>query len=242
MQMHPIVMSNIEQEEGAFAVEARAVTDERLLVRLRGGEGSAFAELMARYNQRLYRLAMAIVRNGPEAEDIVQEAYVSAFVSMTRFEQRSSLGTWLCRIVMNEALHRTRRRNRRSRMIVRSVEAIGDKALVDVAAETFDPERVTASNELGRMLQEAVEKLSPEFRCVLVLRAVEGLSVSETAMALEIPEATVKSRYHRARGAIRADLNGRLDGMLKSLYPFGGSRCARMADMVLARVRKWSET
>lgn len=207
-----------------------------LLGRLRRGDEDAFVTLMRACNQRLFRLAMSVIRDEAEAEDIVQEAYVRAFMSMSSFRGQSSLATWLCRIVLNEALQRLRRRSRRSHLTVSSTDRPGDAGAIEVPSEAFDPERLIASRELSELLRKAVEGLAPEFRIVFVMRAVEGLNVAETAAALSIPSATVKSRYHRARVAVRAALDDRLDGLLRTLYPFGGHRCERIVIQVLMRL------
>lgn len=233
-------MSIHDMIDGATAASAATGTttegDGELLQRLRRGDEDAFVTLMRACNQRLFRLAMSVVRDEAEAEDIVQEAYVRAFASVAGFHGRSSLSTWLCRIVLNEALQRLRRRSRRSHLTVAASDERGDACTIEVASDGFDPERLIASRELRELLREAVEGLAPEFRIVFVMRAVEGLNVAETAAALAIPPATVKSRYHRARVAVRAELDERLEGLVRTLYPFGGGRCERIVIRVLMRM------
>lgn len=211
--------------------------DAALVDGARAGHRGAFEAIMRRHNQRLFRVARAILKDDHEAEDAVQEAYVSAFRGIAGFEGRSRLSTWLVRIVVNEALGRRRRR-----LVMAPSSEINDMA-IDGTRELFgllsvaeDPEKATARADIRRLLEAAIDALPEIFRTVFVLRAVEMLSVEETASSLGIPEATVKTRFHRARRQLRLHLEDRLGSALAGTFPFAGARCDRIVAAVLARL------
>jgi RNA polymerase sigma-70 factor (ECF subfamily) len=199
------------------------------------GEHEAFAELMRLHNQRLFRTARAILREDAEAEDAVQEAYVQAYRALPDFRGEAQLSTWLVRIVANEALGRLRKRRRGAQVI-----ALG--ADVDVAEVPMDPdnaaqpERAAERAQSRRLIEAKIDALPEAFRAVFVLRAVEELSVEETAAALDIPAATVRTRYFRARALLREALARELDLALEDTYAFAGARCDRIVARVLARL------
>lgn len=197
----------------------------------RAGDEASFSLLMRRHNQRLFRLARAVVRDAREAEDVVQEAYVRAFTHLDRFEGRARFATWLSRIALHEALARVRR--------VRRFAAVEKEVtLSDLpAARPPGPEEQAANRELASALAAAVDGLPESHRAVFVLREVEGLSTAETAGVLGLSEPNVKVRLHRARAALRSDLERRLGGEVPRLWSFAGERCDRVVTAVLARLR-----
>jgi RNA polymerase sigma-70 factor, ECF subfamily len=217
---------------------AAELSDYELVERVRAGDAVAFELIMRRHNRRLFRLARSILRSGAEAEDVVQETYVRAYASLDQFLGPHNLAAWLARIAANEALGRVRGWGR-----VVSLEEYA--AREDVAArlgETMtsrqsDPERLTGNGELRRLLEGAIDGLPDDFRTVFVLRAVEGMSIAETAEALSIRPETVKTRFHRARHRLRETLGARLDALLPATFEFGGASCDRIVATVLARLR-----
>jgi RNA polymerase sigma-70 factor (ECF subfamily) len=174
------------------------------------------------------------VRNDHEAEDIVQTAYGRAFTHLREFRGDCDICTWLARIVLNEALGRRRRS-----------DAVGHVSLEDqvcaksmpLADEQPDPERMVAQREIYRLLEKAVDDLPQNFRMVLVLRTLEGMSVEETASLLRIRPETVKTRLHRARLLLKARLKMDTGTLLTNAFPFEGERCMRLAAKVLNRLR-----
>ena len=209
--------------------------DERAIARLiAGGDRAQFTLLIRQYNRRLYRLARATLRDDAEAEDALQDAYLSAYHAMPDFRGEATLSTWLSRMVLNECLGRIRRGNRRSRVVplVSSTEAMGR-----VAEEpSRRPERIVARAQMRGLLEQKLDDLPEAFRVVFVLRSVEELSVEETSEVLGIPAATVRSRYFRARGLLREALAREIDLAERDLFEFGGSRCDRICSRVLARL------
>ena len=202
------------------------------------GERGAFGAIMARYNQRLFRAARSVVRDEAEAEDVLQEAYTRAFAAFHGFRREASLSTWLTAIVINEARGRLRRR--RPTVGLEAVEAAQQESgQVIMFPSTFgaaSPEADAARAEARRLLEHAVDELPETFRVVFVMREIDGLSVEETAQALELRPATVKTRLHRARRLLRESLEEKLASAVKEAFPFLGARCARVTERVLDRL------
>jgi RNA polymerase sigma-70 factor (ECF subfamily) len=190
---------------------------------------------MRRHNQRLYRAVRAILREESEVEDVVQEAYLSAYRSLGAFEGRSSVSTWLVRIAANAALDRRRRRAR-----VVALDSAMEERLARRggrhAADGSDPERESARHELAALLEAAIDALPERFRLVYVLRDVEGMTTHETAESLDLERGTVKTRLHRARALLRERLSEQVDRAALAAFPFGAERCDRIVAGVLERL------
>jgi len=207
-----------------------AAADLALAQRAGSGDGEAFRAIMKRHNQRLYRLARSIVRNDGEAEDIVQEAYVSAFAHLSSFRGDASLATWLSRIVINEALGRVHKAQRGER---RPEAQIIRFPLNDV---DDDPEWTMAQRQIVQLVEQATDDLPDEFRTVFVSRVIEGLSIKETAELLNILPETVKTRLHRARLLVREKLDEQIGPALLDAFPFAGRRCDRLTAAVMKQL------
>jgi RNA polymerase sigma-70 factor (ECF subfamily) len=183
-------------------------------------------------NQRLFRAAWSVLRDRHDAEEAVQAGYLKAFAAMETFAGRSSLSTWLTRIVVNEALMRRRAALRRRAHL--EVEGVMILDKYRAAAEPDAPDAALAREQLRLLLERAVAELPDAFRTVFVLRQVEGLSVDETADALGLAAATVKTRLMRARRRLQAALAPDVRGALDGSFPFAGADCAALTDRVLA--------
>lgn len=217
---------------------AEGLDDASLARRVASGDAGALHALMRRHNQSLYRAARSILRDDAEAEDVVQEAYLQACASIAGYRGESKLSTWLTRIVVNEALGRARRQRRRA-SIVRIDGATSERdvaAAALVASDTADqPEEIAARAEVRRLVERRIDALPEAFRSVFVLRALEELSVEETAQCLGLPEATVRTRFFRARGLLREALAREIDLHIETAFSFDGERCDRIVARVLAR-------
>jgi RNA polymerase sigma factor (sigma-70 family) len=198
--------------------------------RVAAGDRTQFEKIMRRYNQRLYRLARAALRDDAEAEDALQEAYLAAYRSMGRFRGESSLSTWLSRLVLNECLGRLRRSERRQRVMPIVSSALEINAVA--GGDSDLPERIIARRQLRSLLESKLDELPESFRLVFVLRSVEEMSVRETARTLGIPEGTVRTRYHRARTLLRQALEQDIDRAARDLFEFDGERCDRVISKV----------
>ena len=199
---------------------------------------SALRLIVRRHNQRLYRVARAIVRDDTEAEDAMQEAYLSAFRNLAKFRADASLATWLTRIVVNKAISRLRRESIMVPLdVLDNVERPDpDVGIMPNLASELDPEQAAARSQVRDLLERAIDNLPKPFRVVFVLRMVEQLNVKETASSLGIREETVKTRLHRAKRLMREQLQTTLASTLTDTFPFQDPRCADFTDALLARV------
>lgn len=203
------------------------LSDEDVVGRVRDGDGALFEILIRRYNQRIYRTVRAVLGADQEVEDVMQQAYLNAFEHLRQFEGRAQFSTWLTRIAVNEALARRGKRASRS-------GREEDTMLELIASNAPDPERQAATAELHDVMQREVAALPDQFRIVVMLRDVEGLSTAEAAACLEISEDLVKTRLHRARAILRENLYQRAGVTLASLFVFGNERCDRVVANVMA--------
>jgi RNA polymerase sigma-70 factor, ECF subfamily len=212
------------------------LTDDEVVARVRAGDVSLYEILMRRYNQRLFRIARSVLADDAEAEDVAQDAWVRAYENLGQFGGRASFATWLTKIALYEALSRQRRRRRL--VALPDPEAESPRAADRRAIEHREPgpEQRVRTCELRSALVSAVDALPTTLRVAFVLRDVEGLSTSEAASTLEITEAALKVRLHRARLALREDLERRAGEAAGALYAFDGERCDRMVAVVLGRI------
>ena len=209
------------------------LSDEEVVSRILKGEIALFEVIMRRYNQRLYRVARAILRNDGDAEDVVQDAYVRAYEHLAQFAGKAAFSTWLTRIAIHEALARKRRNGR-----LEELEAMQKKDASNsiLKASGPNPESQSAQHETRQLLEESIEALPADYRTVVVMRDVEEMNVAETAAILDVSEALVKTRLHRAHAMLRKQLYARAQGRVADLYPFLGARCDRIVEVVLARI------
>ena len=214
-------------------------SDIAIAQRIAAGDQEAFQLLMRRYNQTLYRTARSILKDDAEAEDAVQDGYLLAYLGMGKFRGEAKLSTWLMRIVANEAIARVRKGRRRAEVIQMSGETQrdGEAEEVNVNEATADePGRAALRAQTRRLLEEKIDALPDAFRAVFVLRAVEEMTVEETAAALNIPEATVRTRFFRAKGLVREALAREIDFAIEDAFAFAGDRCDRIVAGVLTRL------
>jgi RNA polymerase sigma-70 factor, ECF subfamily len=196
--------------------------DTELIARILRGDMRALETLMRLHNRTLFRTARAILRDDAEAEEAVQDAYLQAYRKLATFRGESKLSTWLVRITANEALMRRRRYRA-------PAEGPADELVSDAPGPQDNAERA----DTRRLLEGHIDALPGAFRAVFVLRALEELSVEETAVALGIPDATVRTRYFRARRLLRSWLAGEFDATLADAFAFAGMRCDRIVGTVL---------
>jgi len=221
------------------ALDYAGLAEIDVVAHARAGDREAFRAIMTRCNQRLFRIARAVVRDEAEAEDVLQEAYTRAFAAIAGFRGESGIATWLTRIVLNEAHGRMRRRRETVDLDVLETTAPGAQLLnFPGAARSEDPEADAARAQIRRMLERAVDALPEPFRLVFILREVEELSVEETAAHLGLKAETVKTRLHRARRRLREALDAQLADVMVGAYPFLGARCERITEAVLERLSK----
>jgi RNA polymerase sigma-70 factor, ECF subfamily len=214
-------------------------TDQEVVDRVRAGDTALYEIIMRRYNQRLYRVTYAILRDSAEAEDVVQDAYVRAYQHLDQFAGYAPFSTWLTRIAVHEALRRLqlRKRSQQFEEVEHDEDSFMNGPETTIAETSLDPEQRASNAELGQILEEAVLDLPDQYRTVIMLRDVEELSTAETAAALELTEQNVKVRLHRGRGMMRDRLFARVGAGGKNAFPFMGVRCDRIVSGVFARLR-----
>jgi RNA polymerase sigma-70 factor, ECF subfamily len=214
--------------------------DLQLVARAAHGDTEAFTTIMRRHNRMLYRAARSILKSDAEAEDAVQDAYVRAYRAMREFRGDASLSTWLTRIAVNEALGRLRKRRREGNVVAfdEALSSEGDLPAASAPDRNVEGPDAAASREQTRaLLERHIDALPVVFRTVFVLRALEEMSVDEAAACLDIPAATVRTRYFRARALLRESLERELDLVSIDAFGFAGQRCNRIVAAVLGQLR-----
>jgi RNA polymerase sigma-70 factor (ECF subfamily) len=210
------------------------MSDEEVVKRVLAGETALFEILMRRHNQRLYRVSRSILRDDGEAEDVMQDAYVRAYEYLHQFAGRAAFSTWLTRIAVHEALARKRRKGRYEQLD--AITMNGDSMPILKSSDP-SPETGTAQAQARQLLEEAIETLPEAYRCVVVMREVEEMSVAETAEVLGVNEGVIKTRLHRAHAMLRKELYARAQGRTTDLYQFHAVRCDRVVKAVFERIK-----
>lgn len=212
---------------------AELLTDEEVVERVLAGQTACFEILMRRYNQRLYRVARSIVGDAAEAEDIMQEAYVRAYLHLGQFDGRARFATWLTRIAVHEALARLRHRRR-----VVEIDAVAESSEHPMIppSNTPGPEQEMLTRTLGVILEAAINQLPAAYRSVFLLREMEEMSTAETAECLGLSEEAVKVRLHRARARLRKAITAQTRAATAAAFQFNGARCDRVVAAVFARL------
>jgi RNA polymerase sigma-70 factor (ECF subfamily) len=228
--------------KSAELVEARpdvSLSDTEIVRRVLAGDCTCFEFLMRRYNQQIYRVARAVLKDDDEVEDVMQQAYVNAFTHLHQFEERARFSTWLTRIALNEAFRRRRGRLRlltSTRPLPSDPDAEHGEFRETMACGRPDPEHLAYTEELSRLLEHAVDNLPETYRLVFMLRDVEGLSTFETGQGLGLGEEAVKTRLRRARMMLRRIMSARIGQAARGAFAFHASRCDRIVASVLARI------
>ena len=223
------------------ATTETALSDFSLVQQALSGNDKAFEVIMRRNNRALYRAARSILQDDADAEDAVQEAYLRAYRALGKFQGEARLTTWLTRIVINEALEKMRKRKQETGKV--SLENVVDLEMhIDNAndgnARPDGPETAAMRAQTRRLLEHKIDQLPAAFRTVFVLRALEEMSVEETASCVGITEATVRTRFFRAKSLLRESLAKEIDTVFEDAFAFAGDRCDRIVSSVLERLKR----
>ncbi len=211
-KLAPVAAGNADLAATASSAPANGAN---LLERLRGGDAAAFEEVVRLHGGRMLAAARRLLPREDDAQDAVQEAFLSAFRAIHDFAGAAQLGTWLHRIVVNAALLRLRHQRRRPEVSIESMlpTYLADGHPADPVADWRESAQdVLSRQELRQAVREAIHELPENYRTVLMLRDIEGMDTRETALSLGIDENTVKVRLHRARQALRTLLDRRFRG------------------------------
>lgn len=215
----------------ASVLPAEAPSDEEIARRVLEGDVASFELLMRRHNPRVYRAVRSIIRDEDEAEDVMQQAYVSAYQHLGQFQGQARFSTWLTRIAVNEALMR----RRRSRAFVALDGGEGQEVALH-SPERLSPEAQASDHEVLRLVQHTVDALPELYRMVFMMREIDGLSTAEAADVLQVTEDVVKTRLHRAKALLRERLEARVQSQVTELFPFHAPRCDRVVNAVMERI------
>jgi len=209
-----------------------ALSDEQVVGRVIEGQTALYEVLMRRHNEGVYRAVRAILRDEREAEDVMQQAYVNAYVHLRQFDGRAKFSTWLTRIAIHEALSRLRRRQRFENVDFNE----GARAAMLPQTHEPDPEHRAFAGELRTLIEAAVDSLPEGLREVFMLREVSGMTTADTAACLSVSEDVVKTRLSRARASLRRELAARAGVLAADAFRFPQPRCYRVVAAVFARI------
>jgi RNA polymerase sigma factor (sigma-70 family) len=201
--------------------------DKALVERIKNGEKRLYEQLMRKYNQRLYRISRSIVNDDAAAQDIMQTAYLNAYLHLGDFQAKSSFATWLTQILVNESLLYKKRSQKHQEMLSNN-----DKDPIHHQT----PLAELMNNELKTILEQTVSDLPEKYRLVFVMREMEDMSVNETMEVLHLSESNVKVRLNRAKEMLRTNLSGHYKN--SHVYHFHLTRCDAIVRFVMAQIEK----
>jgi RNA polymerase sigma-70 factor (ECF subfamily) len=204
----PPLLISVSANSPQFAMTAAASEDGTLVRASRAGDVAAFEELVKRYDSKLLRIALHVTHNREDAQDAVQEAFLKAFQKLEQFQENSKFSTWMFRITVNESLMKLRKQRRQREVSIDQDFQAGEDMLPrEIADWAPNPEERYRARESREILIEVLQQLEPGLRVVFVLRDIEGLSLEQTAEALDLSVSAVKARSWRARLQLRERLN-----------------------------------
>jgi RNA polymerase sigma-70 factor (ECF subfamily) len=203
------------------------LTDEEIVNEVKAGNSEYFGEIVKRYNQRLYRIAVSYGVFDDDAEEVLQTAYIAAYEKISQFRGEAKFSTWLIRILINECLMLKRKKKK-------SV-TINEEFVTNSPGDHLNPEKEYMDKERKEMLEKAIQKLPEKYKTVYMLKEVEGMSIEETSSALGISKVNVKVRLHRAKSMLRELIKDAAD--VSALFTFGNERCDKVAESVMNYIR-----
>ena len=207
--------------------------DNEIIARVLQGQKELYAVIVRRYNQRLYKVGMAILNNDTEVEDVMQVTYINAYENISKFAFKSTFSTWIIRILINECLTRIKKSGKSNALNVPFIE---NEAYYQRIKETLTPAAELINSELKMILTEAIRQLPEIYRVVFIMREIENMNVAETKQCLDISEATVKVRLNRAKAILKNALS--VFYKKEDILHFHLNRCNRMAETVMMHVNK----
>lgn len=207
------------------------LSDEEIVLKVKSGDYEYFNEIVKRYNQRLYRIALSYGVFNDDCEEVLQRAYISAFEKIDQFRGEAKFSTWLSKILINECLM-LKRKNKK-------FIKINDSEYVTIpSGDHLNPESYYMEKEKKEIIENAIKQLPEKYKSVFILKEVEGMSIEETSEVLEITKVNVKVRLHRARFMLKKILQEVSD--MSSLFTFGNERCDRVNSAVMNYIKQKS--
>ena len=191
-------------------------TDTELVKGIINREQACFEELLRRYGSKVHNLALRITRNQEDAEEILQDVFITVFTKIRSFEYKSQFSSWLYRVTMNSSFMKIRARNRRRAVYLEEIEQSTKQNWVGNRTEMFDVDFMSSRHELREALQNAIEALPEDYRAIFVLRDIDGLSNESVSKVLQLSVPAVKSRLHRSRLLMIERLKNHYEGFVNN--------------------------
>ncbi|AFD07690.1 RNA polymerase sigma factor [Solitalea canadensis] len=210
-------------------IDNNTLSDEEIVKRIVNGESYLYEHLMRKFNLRLFRISMSIINDEMEADDVMQTAYINAYMQLSNFQHKSSFSTWLTRILINESLLHKKRKLKQTQLLA---------AQTDNEYSNDNPLRRLMNKELKVILEKAVSTLPEKYRLVFVMREIEEMSVNETMEILNLGESNVKVRLNRAKEMLRSELS--IYYKTNEVFEFNLIRCDRVVNFVMNKINKES--
>jgi RNA polymerase sigma-70 factor (ECF subfamily) len=186
-------------------------TDTELVKGVANREASCFEELLNRYGSKVLNLALRITRNQEDAEEILQDVFITVFTKVSSFEHKSQFSSWLYRVTMNSSFMKIRARNRRRAVYLEDIEPTTRQNWVGNRTEMFDVDFMSSRHELRHAIEAAIQDLPEDYRAIFILRDIDGLSNESVGRVLQLSVPAVKSRLHRSRLLMRQTLKKHYD-------------------------------
>jgi len=178
-------------------------TDHDIISRVLSGELALYEIIIRRYNSYLFRIGRTYNFSHADTEDLMQETYLSAYTGLNKFENRSSFKTWLVKIMLNHCYHKKHKFSFQKEIMTENLE---QETAIPMFANNNDTDKTIVNKELGRVLENALQKIPEDYRIVFSLRELNGMNISETSEALNISESNVKVRLNRAKNMLRSEI------------------------------------
>ena len=227
---------NPELARAACAADRGA--DVELALHAASGSASAFETIVRRHNRLLFRTARGVVSDDAEAQDVVQETYLRAFANLSSYRGDSSLATWLARIAINVALSAHRKRGHQIQSQDPAEPDTSEDGMRSFTPADQEPVAMAERGEVRDLLQTSIAHLPVIYRSVFMLRAVEEMTVEETAYCLSVSQDVVKTRFLRARALLRDSLSSRIESGARDTFTFAGARCDAVSLSVMAELAR----
>jgi len=208
-------------------------SDLEIIQKINDGDVKLFEILIRRYNPFLYKIGRTYRYNHQDTEDLMQDAYVNTFFSLKKFEHRSSFKTWITRIMLNLCYQRKHKLSFKNEITGDDIQ--NEKSNI-MFHQSTNNEKITVNKELGRVLENAIHEIPEDYRIVFSLRELNGLSVAETAEALNISESNVKVRLNRAKTMLQKEIKKMYSP--EEIFEFNLIYCDGMVDRVMKKIEE----